>query len=760
MAGLVLNNRHSLRQEAPANDDEPITIDDADEGAPKTDEDDDGKVISIEFSDGSVQISTDGKSLIDDEEEETESGWFGNLVHKIEQTELYRISDELLRGIDNDIESRREWIEDRTNGIKLLGLKIEMPGIGGSADGAPVEGMSKVRHPLLLEAVLRFQANTRAEMLPVGGPAKIRNDDNNPSLAEDGLADAYEKDFNHYLTVTASEYYPDTDRMFLMLGFGGSTFKKIYFCPLRNRPVSETVSADDLIVSNQATDLKNARRVTHRSMQRPSTIKRLQLLGVYKDMALGDPKPTDIDDLQREKMAQQGIAPDIMNPDDRDREIYECDCELNIKGHEHKYEGKLSGLEIPYTVTLDVSSREILAIRRNYNEDEELPMARQKYVKYAYIPGFGFYDIGLLHILGNTTNAITAAWRELLDAGMFSNFPGFLFADVGGRQNTNLFRVPPGGGAMIKTGGMPISNAIMPLPYKEPSTALMQLTENMAETGMRVGGTAEQPVGEGRADAPVGTTLATIEQAQKIISGVHKRTHSSQAEELQLLAACFRDHPKSFWQQRKRPAWKWDEDTFRQALEDYDLVPQSDPNTASQLQRLMRVVALKQAQAGAPDQYDPRAVEEIVVRTLGFSAQEVLSKNPGQPSPQLLKGMNDAQNETKKADAAMLTAQSRAEEVKTRGALDQQKTQTTTQIDQAKLGLQKDKVDSDKQHNEAQLADDRQARLFKERIDLVDAAQNIAVHPMSAGLVEPLIRPAMQDLEANQQSSGLVGNRP
>jgi len=244
------------------------------------------------------------------------------------------------------------------------------------------------------------------------------------SLEEDRLADALQRDLNHYLTAVATEYYPDTDRMLLMLGFGGTAFKKIYFCPLRNRPVSETVDADDLIVNNSATDLNNAKRITHRTYLKPSTVKRLQILGVYRDIDLSTPNPISLDSVQREERTQEGISASVDNPEDRDREIFECYCELNINGFEHTYKGKETGLEIPYRVTIDTSSKKILSIVRNYDEDDaELPEARCPFVKYTFVPGFGFYDLGLLHILGNTTNAVTAAWRELLDAGMYANFP-------------------------------------------------------------------------------------------------------------------------------------------------------------------------------------------------------------------------------------------------------------------------------------------------------------------------------------------------
>ena len=625
---------------------------------------DKGEVIRIDHGDGSITVALDGGPV-----EKADKGplqWFDNLVDDIDDMELNRISSDLLRGIEDDLETRREWVEDRAQGIKLLGLKIEIPGLAGSSDGAPVEGMSRVRHPLLLEAVLRFQANARSEMLPTDGPVKIRNDSNGSTADEDQLANCLEKDMNHYLTTTATEYYPDTDRMLLLLGFGGTSFKKIYYCPLRNRPVSETVDADDLIVNNSATDIRNAKRVTHRVTMRPSTVKRLQILGVYRDVDLSTAMQPKLDAVQEEKNAQQGISVQSRNPDDRDREIYECYCELDIAGFEHKHKGKESGLEIPYRVTIDVSSKKVLSIVRNYDEDtKELPEARTNFVKYTFTPGFGFYDIGLLHILGNTTNAITAAWRELLDAGMYSNFPGFLYADTGARQNTNIFRVPPGGGALIKTGGMPINQAVMPLPYKEPSQALMALVENMAETGMRIGGTSEQQVGEGRADAPVGTTLAMIEQATKILNSVHKRLHAAQAEEFQLLVDVFREHPESFWQGRRKMARKWDEKAFLDALENCDLVPQADPNTASHSQRIMKIMALKQLQQAQPGMYDPIAIDKAALKAIGWSNPEQFmapASAQGKMPPEMQEKIAKIQIEKQDADTRSKVADAKIAE--------------------------------------------------------------------------------------------------
>lgn len=664
--GLV----HNIRQAPPPPEDpaEPqdIYVEQSDDDSGNKIVNDKGDVIRIEYPDGSVTISLDGSSLESDGEEE-ESGWFDNLTDKIEPDELSRISEMLLRAIEDDKTSRNEWVEQRAAGIKLLGLKIEAPASGGGSDSAPVEGQSKVRHPLLQEAVLRFQANARSELLPTDGPVKIRNDSNNSTPDQDLLANCLEKDFNHFLTTVASEYYPDTDRMLLLVGFGGTGFKKVYFCPLRNRPVSESVDATDLIVNNFATDLRNARRITHRIIMKPSTVRRLQLMKVYRDIPLDTPKEIQLDSVQREENDQQGVSPIVtFNQQDREREIYECFCELDVHGLEHKLDGKETGLEIPYRVTIDVSTRQILAICRNYNEDDqEFPTARSWFVKYAFVPGFGFYDIGLLHILGNTTNAVTAAWRELLDAGMFAAFPGFLYSDAGARQTTTIFRIPPGGGQMVRTGGLPIDQAIMPLPYKDPSPALMGLVQDMAQTGMRVGGTAEQQVGEGRADAPVGTTLAMIEQAQKVLNAVHKRLHAAQAEEFQLLAQVFREHPESFWQRTRKPAYPWDQETFQRALSDAELIPQADPNTASFGQRLLKVMALKQLAQANPTMYDPLAIDRIAIQTLGWGNPEQFFAPPEaqkQPPPELQQQIAETQIKKQDADARTLIAQSKAQE--------------------------------------------------------------------------------------------------
>jgi hypothetical protein len=635
---------------------------------------DKGAIVKIDHGDGSVTVSMDGRP-IQEAANAGPGGWFDNLATHIGDSELSAICEDLLLGIADDLQSRQEWIDDRALGVKLLGLKIELPNVQGASDGAPVEGMSKVRHPLLLEAVLRFQANARSELLPTDGPVKIRNDSTSPGVESDQLANALEQDLNHYLTAVATEYYPDTDRMLLMTGFGGDGFKKVYFCPMRRRPVSESVDAEDVIVNQSATDLGNAQRVTHRIMMRNSIVKRMQLLGHYVDVELGDAQQRESDALEEAKKEQQGLQPSSMlRPQDREREIYETYCELDIPGFEHKHKGTVSGLPVPYVVTIDKSDRRILSVVRNYDEPEdgELPAAREIFVDFSFVPGMGFYSIGLLHILGNTTNAVTAAWREMLDNGMFANFPGFLQADSGARQNTNIFRVPPGGSALVKTNGGAIKDSIMPLPYSTQQMApLMQLVGDMAETGRRIGGTAEVQVGEGRADVPVGTVMAMIDQAIKVMNAVHKRMHSAQAREFQLLKRVFKENPESFFAKKCKSKTKWDKEKFLAALQNCDLVPQADPNTSSSAQRLMKVMGMFQLQEKFATLFDPIKCVTAAMQAMGWANPEeffVPKSAQAAPPPQLQQMQAEMQNEQKAADAKVAEAQARTTEANAKAA--------------------------------------------------------------------------------------------
>ena len=307
-----------------------------------------------------------------------------------------------------------------------------------------------------------------------------------------------------------------------------------------------------------------------------------------------------------------------------------------------------------------------------------MPTARKKFVKFPFVPGIGFYDIGLSHILGNSTNAITAAWRLMLDNGMFANFPGFLISKSGTRQNTNILRVPPGGSAQIDTQGMPIGQSVMPLPYETTHMApLMSLVEDMADTGRRIGGTAETMVGEGRADVPVGTVLAMIDQQIKVMNAVHKRMHAAQAEEFMLLKQVFKEHPESFYQRKCKSKTPWDRASFLAALNNCDFVPQADPNTSSSGQRMMKVVGLLQLQSSAPNLFDPIKVNTAALAAMGWPNAEEFFVPPqarSNPPPQLVQANAQMKVEGQKADADTLQAQARMKEAEARTTEAQAKT--------------------------------------------------------------------------------------
>lgn len=604
-----------------------------------------GAIITVE-DDGSILIDTKPEA----NRKPKESKFGDNLAEELSESELGNISMRVLEGIQQDEMSRTEWLNDRAQGLRILGIKLEGPRTSVDTTAA-LEGMSNIRHPLLLEALLNFWANASGEFLPAAGPAKI-DDKLTETGASNNLAEKLEEDFNYYLTTVATEYYPDTSRMLLLLGFGGCAFKKVYNCPLRQRPVSESVDAVDMIVSNAATDLRNSGRYTHVIRMRPSVVRRMQLAGAYRDIALVTPSGVVPNAVDEQVASIQGVTLINQQTEDREHTIYECYTELDIPGFEDKANGKATGLPLPYRVVVDKDSTQVLEVRRNWAEDDETKTAKVGFVVYNFVPGFGFYGIGLLHILGNTANSMTAAWRETLDAGMFANFPGFLYSKLMGRQNTNEFRIPPGGGMPLDHQGEDIRQAVMPLPYKDVSAAFVQFQDKISEQGQRLGGISQIQVAEGRQDAPVGTTLAMLEQATKMEKAVHKEGWRSQAQEFMLLKECFRENPESFVRAiQKRGATEWDEAAFVQALNDASMVPQADPNTPSHMHRLIKAQGLIQLDKAYPGVMDPVAVCERAVQILGFGDFDALkNKQPQQGGipPQLMVEMQRLQMEGQK----------------------------------------------------------------------------------------------------------------
>lgn len=705
----------------------------------------------IPLPDGAVQISFGPPSV-----PKKDSEFDDNLAEHLDDPELSAIVERLLAGIDQDSQSRAAWLENMSQGIALLGLEVKQPRGAAASGSTPAEGVSTVDHPLLLEAVLRFQANARGELLPTDGPVKVRNDGEGTSLAA-RLANALEKDMNHYLTKVAKEYYPDTDRMLLMLGFSGISFKKGYHDPIKRRPVIASIDAADLIVSNASTDLDGAGRVTHRIMMRPSVLKRMQLLGTYRNIELSaqglvplkNPVETAVDKVQ-------GISPPTYSePSDQDRELYECYCELDLPGFEHTFDGEETGLPLPYKVTIDRHARKILEIRRNWEEDDEFCLPRNRIIAYTFIPGLGFYGIGLLNVLGNATKAVTAAWRLMLDAGMFSNFPGFLYLKSLAKQLTNQFRVPPGGGMPIDTIGNDIRSAVMPLPYKDPSSVFIQLIENIATTAQRVGGTADMQVGEGKQDAPVGTTLALIEQATKLMSAVHKRLHQAQGQEFDMLKSLLMEDPAALWRHNKKSkvlaclvaeagqtavveaekdAEERHRELFLAALSDCDLVPAADPNTSSQTERYLKVVAMRQMAQSNPN-LDLNEVDKRALSVMGIDDGESLFKPPAPPDPSA-----PPSPEAKTAEATLLAAKARLQD-------------SQTKADEAKIKAATAQANAVAQNQEL---------ASKEKIASLGVAREMIIHSGETSTAKQLLESQAKNQAADrmhQLALAQIGNR-
>lgn len=624
--------------------------------------------LVVDFPDGSVTIYANSNAQ---NANLKDTKFNDNLAQHLPETYLNGLAEELLRGIEEDDNSRKDWLEERAEGLKLLALKVEKPSGAQGGSSAGVDNTSRSRHTMLLEATLRFQANARSELLPTEGPVKVENADSTDIIDGDDLAQILEDDMNYYLTVTASEYVPDTDRMLFWVGFGGKSFKKVYRCPVRRRPVSESVDAENLIVSNAATDLANADRVTYVDELRPSVMKRMQLLKVYREVPLGEPSMIQKTAVEEQKEDISGVRASS-RPEDAPYPIYECYCKTVVDGDEHKEDGEISGLPRPYKVTIERTSRQILEIRRNWREGDDMEMARDTFVEYTYVPALGFYAIGLLQIAGNPTVAATALLRVMVDNGIFSNFPGFLTTKGANHQNSTDLTVPPGGSAPVDTSMIAdgdIRKAVIPLPYQPTNSATMSLFQDIVTTGSRVAGAADIAVGEGRQDAPVGTTLALIEQATKISDAVHKRLHASQQKEFELIVDLFRENPKDFWafNQKKSRGSTWNPEKLLKALDDYNLVPRADPNTSSHLQRIMRGQALYQIAKDNPDKFQQDAVYDYLLRTLKVGNPDSLlvsgAAPPPQPSPQDQAKLLSAQAQQTGAQAKLADVQLRAKNI-------------------------------------------------------------------------------------------------
>jgi len=639
-----------------------------------------------------------------------------NLAEDMDDDTLSAIALDLLEAIEEDDNSRRDWLATRAKAIDLLALKIEAPR-SSAATGGVVEGMSVVRHPLLLEATLRFQANACGEFLPADGPVKIANKGTRTPSTEEGAV-ALETAANVFITDACPEYYPDTRKAFAQVGYSGAAIKKGYHCPIRRRPVIEAVDAKDFIVANSSTDIDNAPRVTHVIKMSQATVRRMQIAGAYRDIDLSVPDE-EVTELDRKVASTQGVSKNSNRPEDIDPTILECHCDYDLPGFEHKLHGKPSGLPIPYKIVIDKTSRQILEIRRNWHKGDESLRKRRTFVLYPFVPIFGFWPYGLLHFLGSTTTAMTAAWRIILDNGMFNNFAAFLYAKGATNNETPNFTAGPGQGIPIDCPTGRLSDAVSPLPYKQTDPAFMTFVDGMAQTGQRLGGTAETQVGEGNQQAPVGTTLAMIEQAQKIMSGVHKGIHPAVGTELKMLRELLREDPDALWRHREDGKRPDNADLIIQALNDYDFIPVSDPNTPTHMHRIMKTAGLGQRADLHPERYDPVTVETEILRALGWDNPEQFFAKP--PAP----GSQPAQVPDPNAGRAMATIAV----AKMKGDQQMQIAAMKSQADEADRAMQAADIESRERVAMAKMQADRGNKVL-------DITHSLAVHPAS---IEPLM---------------------
>jgi hypothetical protein len=557
--------------------------------------------IEIEIVD--PESVTIGPVTIDfDKHQEEESDFGDNLAEILDEGYLESLASELIGEYTDDLNSRKDWETTIQEGMDLLGLKVE-------ERSEPWEGACGITHPMLTEAVVRYQAEMIMETVPASGPVrtKVLGKETREKL---DAADRVENDMNYKLMNEMPEWRTEQERLYWSQPLMGSAFKKVYYDPSLGRQVSVFIPADDLVVSYGETSLQSAQRITHRMRKNKNEIRKLQVSGFYRDIDLGNP-PRDVANLQKKRNELTGI--DAIN-DTRYR-LLEIHTYLDLEGHEDKDDdGEETGIALPYVVTINEGNNEILAIRRNWKEDDEFKQARMHFVHYPYITGFGFYGFGLLHLIGGHARGATSLLRQLVDAGTLANLPGGLKAR-GLRIIGDDTPISPGEFRDVDVPGGSIRDNILPLPYKEPSQTLSVLLNTIVEEGRRFASISDMKVSDMSSQAPVGTTLAILERTLKVMSAVQARVHYAMKEEFKLLASIIRDFTPE--------QYDYDvEDAPRQVKQsDYDhtdIIPISDPNASTMSQRIVQYQAALQLAQGAPQIYDLPELHRQMLQTLNI----------------------------------------------------------------------------------------------------------------------------------------------
>ncbi len=559
-----------------------------------------------------VSIETeDGGMIFDFDPQDSLTGMIphdANLAEYIDDGELRGIATDLVGQYKSDKESRSDWERTYIEGLDLLGLKHE-------DRTTPWDGACGVFHPLLTEAVIRFQSQSIQELFPAAGPAKTSV----VGVVTDEKQDQAQRvqDYlNYLLTERMSEYRTETERLLFSLPLAGSAFRKIYYDPNMSRPCSMFVPAEDFVVSYGASDLQTCERATHVMRRSANEVRKLQVAGFYSDVDLPAPSP-DYDDIEKKYNELTG---DSANYDlDYRHVLLEMNVHLDLPGFEDTVKGEQTGIMLPYVVTIDLSSRTILSIRRNWYESDEQKMARQHFVHYQYMPGLGFYGFGLLHMIGGLAKSATSLLRQLVDAGTLSNLPGGLKAR-GLRIKGDDTPIMPGEFRDVDVPGGSIGENISFLPYKEPSTVLYQLMGDIVEEGRRFASAADVKASDMNAEAPVGTTLAILERSMKVMSAVQARLHASMRSELRLLSNVVRDFgPETYpYDENKEPLVASDFD------DRVDIIPVSDPNAGTMAQRIMQYQAALQLAQSAPQMYDMPQLHRQMLEILNIRDAEKL----------------------------------------------------------------------------------------------------------------------------------------
>jgi hypothetical protein len=557
--------------------------------------------IMIENPDD-VEIGIDGLTIDLMPDEETAEDFGANLAEYMDEGELGKLASDLISEYESDVSSRKEWADMYVRGLEVLGMKYE-------ERTEPWEGACGVYSTVLTEAAIRFQSETIIETFPAQGPVKTQIIGAIDKLKEDA-AERVREDMNYKLTEQMPEYRPEHERMLYNLGLAGSAFKKIYFDPSMGRQVAIFIPAEDLIIPYGASNARTAERVTHVMRKTKNEIKKLQVAGFYRDVDLGEPQMFNTD-IEKKKAEEQGYD---LNEDNRYQLLEMC-VDYDMPGYEDEDE-----IALPYVVTIDRATTKVLSIRRNWNEDDKLKLRRQHFVQYTYIPGFGVYGLGLIHVIGGYARAGTSIIRQLVDAGTLANLPGGV-KTRGLRIKGDDTPIAPGEWRDVDVPSGTMRDNIMPLPYKEPSQVLAGLLDKITEEARRLGSVADMKISDMGANAPVGTTLALLERQLKTMSAVQARVHNSMKEEFKLLKEIIRDNTPAeydYMPMGGKPSAK---------REDYDIVeviPVSDPNSATMAQRIMQYQAVIQLAAQAPQIYDLPQLHRQMIEVLGIKNADKL----------------------------------------------------------------------------------------------------------------------------------------